>query len=147
MTDAETRDFWANRSVMDGDFDSITRQLLAKVLSSDILTPIEEADKGLRLQVKHISLGRYLTSITEGNAIADLSGNDIVVRRIQQLVSSSSASRIGITTRDDLLLFNQYVLQRDGQFSRWDGGLSSLFPPVFHLSSTPLAGADSGSMV
>ena len=80
-----------------------------RTVGSEILTPVEEADKGLRLKVQRITLGNYLSGIAEGTAVADLGGNTIVVQRIQQLVSSTLQRRTGLTSASDLMLWRNFI--------------------------------------
>ena len=52
-----------------------------RTVGSEILTPVEEADKGLRLKVQ----------------------------RIQQLVSSTLQRRTGLTSASDLMLWRNFI--------------------------------------
>ncbi len=63
MDTGDVYTFWRKESLISDDYDGLARSLLASVFSSDILTPLEEAETALVLKVKKITLGRCVAAM------------------------------------------------------------------------------------
>ena len=59
-------EFWRERAFADGDWESMARRFLADAWSEELLTPLEDADRAVRLQIEHIDVGAYLSMLTVG---------------------------------------------------------------------------------
>ena len=70
--------FWRDHDLTEGDFTGLARKLLQKIAGSSILIPLDEAEKGLRLVVKRVTLGGYFSSVMSGEAVVHLSRQQVV---------------------------------------------------------------------
>ncbi len=71
MTDRDREELWRARALSEGDFEGLARWLLASAFSEEILTPLEDADRALCLQIEHLRASDYLASLREADAIPD----------------------------------------------------------------------------
>jgi hypothetical protein len=97
--------FWRARSLPQDHFAGLTRQLLQSLLSERVLTPIEDEESGLRLNVKHVSFGSYFSNVMQGRVSTDLVKRDVLMRQVLTLSPGlMEAQRANLPTISDMLL-------------------------------------------
>ncbi len=58
---------WATFSLKNGDWTSLTKLLLGKTFSDELLTPLEDIDDaGFRMEIKEHSLGKFTSHLYSG---------------------------------------------------------------------------------
>jgi hypothetical protein len=98
---------WRARSLPEDHFAGLTRQLLQSLLSDRVLTPIEAEESGLRLRVKHVSLGSYFSNVMEGRVSTDLVKRDVLMRQVLTLSPGlRDVQRRNLPTIADMLLMD-----------------------------------------
>eukprot|EP00026_Physarum_polycephalum_P017119 Phypoly_transcript_18225.p1 GENE.Phypoly_transcript_18225~~Phypoly_transcript_18225.p1 ORF type:complete len:231 (+),score=40.60 Phypoly_transcript_18225:22-693(+) len=63
--------FWEDKSLMVGDYPGLARALLSNVFSARFLSPLEEADKSVVLQIHHTGVHQYAEGLMDTGAIPD----------------------------------------------------------------------------